>query len=136
MKPARFFLLFVALAAVSGMVDAVWQKRLDAQVAKVEQRCRSESDEAIGKFDKEKDAQSPWKLSPMVCDKTLVSSTQHEAVGIQKEVVDAHMARRDHFYPGFLVAGALLLIGSVPAVWYFLLRRISEVADAVRGRRN
>jgi hypothetical protein len=35
---------------------------------------------------------------------------------------------------GYALALILLGIGSVPALWYFSLRRLGEIADAVRGK--
>jgi hypothetical protein len=136
MKPAPFFFLLVGFAAVSAVADLAWQKHLSARVAQAEHRCREENDAGIARFDKEKDAASPWKMEPMVCDDTLSGLSPGTAVGVQKELVVAYRARSGHSYPGYFLAGGLLLLGFLPAAWYFLLRRLAEVSDAVRGGRS
>lgn len=46
---------------------------------------------------------------------------------------EAERAREEVKFFAYLSAMGLGLLGLVPYVWYFLLRRLKEVAGAVRG---
>lgn len=62
------------------------------------------------------------------------SLLMHESVGVQAELASAQ--RQLNFWrenPQW-IAGLLVAIAALPLCWYFLLERIRELSNAIRGR--
>ncbi|RUR67349.1 hypothetical protein EJP67_09780 [Variovorax guangxiensis] len=56
-------------------------------------------------------------------------------VGVQQEISDLlEEARRRAPYLWYVVAVFFLMVFAIPYLWYFLLRRLREVRDALAGK--
>ena len=77
-----------------------------------------------------------WEFSPLVCDPASLSVSQADKYppGIQRDIVAT--ARREFYDPTRMLAIAVLIAAAsaLPWLWYFLLRRVSELAAAFRGK--
>lgn len=75
-----------------------------------------------------------FEFAGLVCDPLAFDMTDKVPPGAQGEMVLADRARSSFEGSFFLIAAILLsLVGILPASWYFLLRRLREVAAAIRG---
>ena len=72
----------------------------------------------------------------MLCDPVdYYGRLDQEWIGEQKDVRDAIVAKNSFDSSWlFLISYLIALISAVPAVWYFLLRRLKEVSNAIRGQ--
>lgn len=71
----------------------------------------------------------------MLCDPLELFPLDERVIGVQKELVEAVKARdvsNTHHWYSAAIFFALAL--AIPYLWYFLLRRLREVRDAVTGR--
>ncbi|MEI7443391.1 MAG: hypothetical protein WCK28_00735 [Burkholderiales bacterium] len=148
MRPPRFFLISFGLAAVVAGAQLGYALHLDAQVERARSACiaRGERDAAEERAkqaspDAEKGPWTGYKLDTMVCSDDLLrlepdarNLSRTPGMGEQKLLLLALVERNQHAPLGYLLAGIIAAVGCMPALWYFLLRRLAEVADAVRGR--
>lgn len=74
----------------------------------------------------------PWETDPLVCDPDELSTDT--LTGVQAKIVSAHQATRASQSWPIPAALILLGIGTVPWLWYFLLRRIAELRSAIGGK--
>jgi hypothetical protein len=103
--------------------------KLERAVLDLQAQCVAESEENKAKF-----PGSP-RGAPLVCDPKDVLSD----VGIQKKLgeaqraVDTENQNRSLKWP-YILSVIIVIISLLPWSWYFLLRRIQELSNAVRGR--
>ena len=87
---------------------------------------------------------------PLVCDPEQLASVSNASArgrrdyriplaGTQKEIADKEAALNDEqqYHPmelPYLFALAIVLIAGLPWTWYFLLGRIRELSNAIRGQ--
>lgn len=80
-------------------------------------------------------AKAPWLDSPLVCDPDVLSKLRTgDEVGIQKQIIESQATSGHMFNDAKFIALFVFLLFSSPYAWYFLLRRIREVRDAVTGK--
>jgi len=134
--PRKFFLGAVLAAALS-LAANYWQTgNLERRLATAIQECERESERIAARQAADpKGPWSDWQLVGLEC----APGKLHDAIttppGVQGEVVSAFRALLYYEpYWGVYVAFCALLVGSLPGVWYFFLRRLREVASAVRGQ--
>lgn len=157
--PAKFFLAFVgfALLAIAGGYSHSAYLGADlgrAITACEEQRAREQegrqttenrtADAAVREVREPGQENGPWdkyKQAPLVCDAEWLYGISllpdaAEATGVQRYIILAYRAKVYDSSPsiGFMLAAVLLIVGSVPVIWYFFLRRVGELAAAVRGK--
>lgn len=77
-----------------------------------------------------------WVDDPPVCEPTMLANDVDSLRGEQRQLALAYRDRYGHEPLGYFAALAALIVGVVPHVWYFGLRRLREVADAIRGDRT
>jgi hypothetical protein len=80
----------------------------------------------------------PWDLA---CDPDQLAREPLPQIDMQERVAEAQRALDLERVPGpmepsviIAVAAGILALASVPWAWYFLLRRIRELSNAIRGR--
>ena len=137
--PARFFLYCLGLAISLATVALVYSSILDKRLSDAVAACKSESNQLTDAA-KERAAKTPdsringFEFAGLVCDPLAFDMTDKVPPGAQGEMVLADRARSSFEGSFFLIAAILLsLVGILPASWYFLLRRLREVAAAIRG---
>jgi hypothetical protein len=65
----------------------------------------------------------------------LADAQRSPPVGLQGALVQAHLDSRSRQRLLLSVAGLVLLVSLLPAIWYFLLSRVAELASAIAGKR-
>lgn len=76
----------------------------------------------------------PWeKYNTLVCDLNTLKSREN-LVGIQEKIVEASSNENEWRWKSNLFSASLLGIFAIPYIWYFLLRRIRELSDAIFGK--
>jgi hypothetical protein len=127
-----------AFCAVSNYIDTARHHQkiasLESSIAALQDKCAAESEESAK-------SGKGWGHAPLVCDpKNLSSYTGNPLVGIQRDLSKKQKeiaVEQQKYYPmelPYLIALGIVVIAGVPWAWYFLLRRIREVSDAVLGR--
>jgi hypothetical protein len=141
-KTLKFFVAGVAIAAglaafcaISNGINADQHRQklasLESTIAVLQAKCVAESEE-------NSKSGTGYGHDPLVCEpKQLASSS--DLGGIQKEIAAKQTAINDErkYYPmelPYLIALGIVLIAALPWSWYFLLRRIRELSDAIRGQ--
>jgi hypothetical protein len=126
-KPAKILLGGTICAAIIAAVGFANTHRLESKLRNLEAECVEE-----GKGDKLESGR--FKL---VCDaESLVDLERNSesSVGIQARVAAAkRQVLASESWPYILAAGVLVFSG-LPWTWYFLLRRIRELRDAIIGK--
>lgn len=136
----RFFVKAVALALALSGAGFGYSNYKHSKTAALQSKCEAEGQRQMKAFNAERKEQTgPWTMyqtAGMTCDPwklymdTPSSATLHEA---QEELLAAYREQRngvDSVLYG--IAFLIALIGTVPAIWYFLLARLAEIAAAVR----
>jgi hypothetical protein len=128
------------LAALIVCASQVYMWRLERRLESAIQACKAESTQSIAKAKaaiaaNEQGPWTKWQLSEMVCDAETLSRAPN-VPGVQKQVADAYhdFSARPDAEAIYLLSGALILLGALPHLWYFALRRLREVAAAIRGQ--
>lgn len=82
------------------------------------------------------DGKHLWENDPLVCNAAELVRGDGTAtfVGLQADIVNAYRTAQSSYAWPKLVALALVCLGAVPWVWYFLLRRLAEVRRALSGQ--
>lgn len=88
-----------------------------------------------GLSDEEVIAKAPWLKDALVCDPDILSKLRaSDEVGIQKQIIESLSTSGHTFNDAKVVALFIFLLFISPYAWYFLLRRIREVRDAIAGK--
>jgi len=131
----------VALLVLGG--GALRAKRFEEREAELVKECSAVATTAksANPFDQFDDAASKaglpalpagYMLDPLICTSDdLIRIGGNE--GIQGKVVDAHWATAAARETPTFVASLIAGLAIIPWLWYFLLRRISELQSAVSG---
>ena len=72
---------------------------------------------------------------PIVCDPSDLSASKGLR-GVKLEIVEQFDAREEAWNTTWNGVWVLALLLSLPRAWYFLLDRIREIADSIRGHRR
>lgn len=134
--PLRFFLTCLALALAVIVGGLLYSRLLDHRLAEAVANC--EAVDNCETEDKEHAAKHPGTWGSyfcLVCTPSDLINGETVPPGTQGAVVVAYKAKLA-FNDGavhYIIACALVVLGALPAIWYFLLRRIREIAAAVRG---
>ena len=141
--PARIFWGAVVLAIVAIAADYGYQYKMERNLLASWDECKRESEKSIRQSAGQRAAQPdkpvpPWQFDSLVCqpEQLYRLARENDPPGIQGVVVKNYRAvldaRRDSGI-GFMAAAFIIFIGSLPAGWYFLLRRLREISAAIRG---
>lgn len=151
--PTRFFLVCFGLSALAVAGDYFYLRYLESHLTTAVAACEAESNrvsQGKGRYVLEETADesisgthlpSDWRdgdIVGLVCDPFELSTTGYDLEkirAIQKTVVDAYRSKSsfDAQTVGVVSVVALLLLGILPRAWYFILRRLREVAASIRG---
>ena len=141
MKPTtRFFLKAVALAIVLISAGFTYAQYKHSRTATLQRNCELESQREMSTFNsRQADQSGPWKMyqtAGATCDPhKLWLDTPYGTVlpGLQGELLNAYSEERggiENALYGF--AALIMFIGALPAIWYFFLARLAEIAAALR----
>lgn len=73
--------------------------------------------------------------SPDVCDPSKLSRVGlDEIVGIQKQIIHAQASSEHIFTNATIIAFTIFIVLAVPYGWYFFLRRVREIRDAIADK--
>lgn len=101
----------------------------NSQLSSLVEKCKAEMVQA---------PKGPWldyQKDPLVCDPDVLSKLGvDDAVGIQKEIVVSLSKSGRTFDNAKVIALIVFVLFGIPFAWYFLLRRIRELRDAVAGK--
>jgi hypothetical protein len=77
----------------------------------------------------------PWEIDDVVCNPDALRRLGvKELQGVQRELVLAEQDLGGPFETASVIAGLVMFLTAIPYSWYFFLRRIREVANAVTGK--
>lgn len=128
-KPTKFLAAGVVLAVlicIVGYLASVYEK---SQVTSLVEKCKAEASQAP------KGPSFDYQKATLVCDPdTLAELGVSDGVGIQNEIVTAHQNASRVFGNALTIASLVFILFAAPYGWYFLLRRIRELRDAIAGR--
>lgn len=99
-------------------------QRLESKLGRLEAQCVEEG---------EKDT-SEWAEFKLVCEAGELMSSGITSVGIQVQIVKTQEEIWSSSEWLFFLAALVLLLSAIPWAWYFLLRRIRELRDAITGK--
>ena len=121
---------------IAGLGQAFYVGREDlAQlVASCDEQNAEQQHEYQGKTCARDDLNCLWEQARLVCQPEQLRDVSESTDSIQSQIkVKAQqMARRSTDVN--TVAIVVALLGTLPAIWYFVLARIREIGDAVRGK--
>lgn len=141
-SPIRFFLVCAGIAAMLAASGLAYSLFLESRLSKAVAACEERSKLEVATWQKRapNTMEGPWQkftFAGLACSPSELISTYGELHAVQNEVIAAYRAKHSFEYGAVLYVLAMLcvLVGVLPVCWYFLLRRIREVAAAIRGER-
>jgi hypothetical protein len=104
---------------------------LGTAVEDLKTKCMKESEANQAKY------HQGYGHDPLVCDPDELKSM--DSGGIHKELEDAQKAVDAERYQNpiewpYVLSAVILITSMLPWCWYFLIRRIRELSDAIRGK--
>jgi hypothetical protein len=114
------------LVAVAGVANTV---HLESKIHELEATCIEEGKHGLAKYPRVQ----------LLCDaKDLVrlETDSNPSTGVQAQIVSAQRADQDSRGWPYALAAVIIFLSALPWTWYFLLRRIRELRDAILGKGN
>lgn len=128
-KPTKYLFAGLALAALICIVGYLASLYENSQLTSLVEKCNAEALQA---------PKGPWlnyRKAPLVCDPAdLAGLRVSDVVGVQKEIVVTQLNVGRALNNSLVLAVIVLVLFAAPYAWYFLLRRIRELRDAIAGR--
>jgi len=126
-----------ALAAFCAITNHISAARYDQKIASLESTIADLQAKCSAKSEEDAKSGKAYGHDPLVCDPKKL--TYAGLAGIQKDLSEKQkeIDVEQQYYPmvlPYLIALIVLVIAVLPWSWYFLMRRIREVSDAIRGR--
>lgn len=128
-KPTKYFVVGIAIAVlicIAGYLATIYEK---SQITSLVEKCNAEATQA---------PKGPWleyQKAPLVCDPAKLSELgMNDVVGVQREIGLAQRNAGKVFNNALMAAIVVLILFAAPYAWYFLLRRIRELRNAIAGR--
>ena len=129
--PTRIFLggLVVALFVLGVGYTAVLVNKL--HLVDLVAQCESKNSGATQEKDKD-----GWENVPIVCEPEILAqlSSNPPSVGIQAQIEDVYRQGQRKFDQAIFIAYIVAFFSVVPYAWYFLLRRVRELHNAIMGK--
>lgn len=118
-KPIKILLSGIACAGIIASGQVFYNRWLENQLKQIEAECIIERGERT------------W-----VCDAEELETVDVKGQGVQTKLVSAYRAvQQEKLFPRFfLIAAFIMVLSALPWLWYFLLRRIRELRDAILGK--
>lgn len=116
--------------------------RLESKLHQLESVCIEEGKRRL-KEGKQPDGEltiPSWAMdwsheSVLICDPNVLGHMESPSVGIQAQISQTqHDVWKSLNYDYNYIAPYILLISAIPWLWYFLLRRVRELRDAITGK--
>lgn len=127
-RPGKFLALGLAVAALTLITGKLIESKLQSDVFALIAQCNAENQ-------RNRSAPGPaWNRDPLVCAPESLQRHSGDVVGIQAEIVRAARKADRAWDVPLTIALAAGIVGALPYTWYFLLRRIRELRDAIIGR--
>jgi hypothetical protein len=128
-RPTKLVLVGVMVAVLIGLAGWINLLRLEGNLHAAQVKCERQSKADF----KGAGFQLDCEPSTLTTDRFNVGYVKPP--GVQGEIIDAQQALWGHSADAFAIAAICAVIFfSIPWCWYFMLRRLREVGDAVRGR--
>lgn len=131
-KPTKVLLVGSAIAISLSGAAFVIAEHADAKVDQAVAACKAADAR------RDNDPMKPWTQYALLCDPSDFYGKGMSEVWVspQKEVRDAIEARGSNNLSGAMYGFSFLIafLSFIPWAWYFLLRRLREVRDALVGR--
>lgn len=128
-RPTKYLVAGATIATVIFIAGYVMSVYETSQVTSLLEKCKAETSQA---------PKGPWlnyQKAPLVCDPaTLAELGVNDLVGVQKEIAVARSDVKWTFANAIMVAAIVFGLFATPYAWYFLLRRIRELRDAISRR--
>lgn len=129
-KTIKILLGGVAVAAFVVGVGCVVSLLAKSHVSEYVAQCQSENARPPSK------SKDGWEDAPLICDPEILrkTSTNLPYIGVQAQIVDAQRQGDKSLEQATVIAFGLLIISAIPYAWYFLLRRLRELRDAITSK--
>ncbi len=123
-KPIKIFFCGIACTVLIAAAGFANTYRLESKLHQLELEC-VEQGKRDNKF---------GNLATLLCDAESLVNSSGTSKGVQAQIVQAqHDVWSSKEWP-YVLAFLVFLLSAVPWVWYFLLRRIRELKDAIVGK--
>jgi hypothetical protein len=134
-RPTKLVFMGLLLAGVIGIAGWLNLLRLEANLRTSVENCQREAKaDALTPKAKEFDLVLDCEPGSLTADSFKVGYVRPR--GAQGEIVDAQRALWNHSIDAYAIAAiSVFFFCAIPWCWYFLLRRLREVSDAIRGIR-
>jgi hypothetical protein len=131
-KPAKILIAGVLASALAYGLGQMNTRRLERRVQELQTACVAEQ-EAEAKKQGTLSALTTIFTGRMSCDPIELAKSSN-SVGIQGQLARAELELSRWGNWPLVVCTVTLLISSAPWLWYFFLRRIRELREAILGR--
>lgn len=128
-KPTKYLAVGIAIAAlicIAGYLTSVYD---NSKITSLVEKCKTETSQA---------PKGPWldyQKARLLCDPVeLARLSVNDEVGVQREIIIAQLNSGRTFNNAIMLAAIVFALFAAPYAWYFLLRRIRELRDAIAGR--
>ena len=131
-RPTKFLLFGVVLGIIALVTGYTMSHYYSGMTDTLVEECISENNKPTA-------AGVPrWTQAPLVCNVPKLVSAARVAnsglVGIEAKIVEAHRLSNAWLNRAHMLGGVLIGIFALPYGWYFLLRRIKELSNALLGK--
>jgi hypothetical protein len=121
-KPTKLLFVGAALALLILLGGYLASAHNNSQTASLVEKCKAET--AIA---------PTW--AKLVCDPNVISKLGLDDLGgIQKQIMESITSSERTFNNAIIFAISVFLLFGAPFAWYFLLRRIRELREAIAGK--
>jgi hypothetical protein len=127
-RPVKFLIGGVIAGLLTFGSGYAGSKYYENELRGLIQSCEAESDRSRANAKDE-----VGKVFKMVCEPNSLSSLG-DLVGIQSRIVETHRKAQTWSESSRLLAILIVVISAVPFIWYFLLRRVRELREAIMGK--
>lgn len=102
-----------------------------AHVSDLIAQCQSENAHATRSTDKD-----GWETIGLICDPEQLKKLPGglPSGGIQFKIIDAQRQENEWVEEAITLATGVMILSAIPYAWYFFLRRVRELRDAVAGK--
>jgi len=126
-RSTKLFISGVVAGLITFGSGFAGSKYFESELRGLIQSCEAESERSRA------NAKHEWEKDKLVCEPGALRNLG-DSVGIQSKIVETYgKARSWSEYSRFL-AILIIAISAVPFAWYFLLRRVRELREAIMGK--
>ncbi len=126
-SPAKIFIIGIAFAIIITASGLFYINKLNSNLRQLETECSAQDDHAASKWEG-KDIK--WET---VCDAETLKAINSNT-GIQARIVTLYNEIQTIKQWPITVSATILLFSFIPWAWYFILKRIKELREAILGK--